>query len=81
MAYIHLIEEEQAEGELKHLYEEANQRAGRVFNIVKCMSLAPHHLRTSIELYLAVMYGESQLTRKQREMLAVIVSKANHCHY
>jgi alkylhydroperoxidase family enzyme len=81
MAYITLIEESQAEGELKSLYDEAVRRAGKVFNIVKCMSLAPHHLRASIELYLAIMHGESPLTRKQREMLAVVVSRANGCHY
>jgi len=81
MAYINLIEEAQAEGELKRFYEEANRRAGKVFNIVKCMSLAPHHLRASIGLYLAVMYGESPLTRRQREMLGVVVSRANDCHY
>lgn len=81
MAYIKLIEEEQAEGELKRSYEEARRRAGKVFNIVKCMSLAPHHLRASISLYLSVMYGESPLSRKQREMIGVVVSRANDCHY
>lgn len=81
MAYINLIEVGQAEGDLKRLYEDAARRAGKVFNIVKCMSLAPHHLRASIGLYLAIMYGESPLTRKQREMLGVVVSRANDCHY
>jgi len=81
MEYINLIEEAQAQGESKRLYDEANRRAGKVYNVVKCMSLAPHHLRASIDLYLAVMYGESPLTRKQREMLGVVVSHTNHCHY
>ena len=34
-----------------------------------------------VGLYTAVMHGESPLTRGQREMLAVVVSRANECHY
>ena len=32
-------------------------------------------------MYLAVMFGKSDLSRAQREMLAVVVSAANQCHY
>ncbi|GIV02423.1 MAG: peroxidase [Armatimonadetes bacterium] len=81
MAYIKLISEEDAEGRLARLYDQARKRAGKVFQIVKCMSLAPHQLEASMGLYRAVMFGESPLTRAQREMIAVVVSKVNGCHY
>ncbi len=81
MAYIKLISEEDAEGRLARLYDQARKRAGKVFQIVKCMSLAPHQLEASMGLYRAVMFGESPLTRAQREMIAVVVSKINGCHY
>jgi len=81
MAYIRLIPEEEAEGRLALLYEQARKRAGKVFQIVQCMSLAPHQLQASIALYRAILFGESPLTRAQREMVAVVVSKANGCHY
>jgi alkylhydroperoxidase family enzyme len=32
-------------------------------------------------LYVTVMRGESDLSRAQREMIAVVVSTANQCHY
>jgi len=45
------------------------------------MSLSPAALRESMRLYLAIMYGESELSRAQREMLATVVSQVNHCYY
>ena len=81
MAYIRLIDDQEAEGVLATLYQQAKTRAGRVYNILRCMSLAPRHLRASVALYSEVMHGESPLTRAQREILAVGVSSANHCHY
>lgn len=81
MAFIKTIDDEQADGELRRQYDLAIKRAGRVYNIVKLMGLRPAHLKASIDLYLAVMHGPGGLTRAQREMLAVAVSKANDCHY
>jgi len=56
-------------------------RTGKVFNIVKAMSLRAGVLRRSIELYKAIMFGPSELSRAERELLAVVVSRANDCHY
>ena len=38
-------------------------------------------MRTFMELYIKVMHGPSGLTRSEREMVATVVSKTNHCHY
>lgn len=81
MAWIRTVDYEQADGALRVEYERAVARAGRVFNIVKIMGLQPAHLRASMGLYGALMHGPSGLSRAQREMLAVVVSKANACHY
>jgi alkylhydroperoxidase family enzyme len=81
VAWIQTISVEHAKGELQRQYSAAIARAGRVWNIVKLMSLNPRTLRASMELYLSAMHGPSALTRAQREMLAVVVSKANDCHY
>jgi alkylhydroperoxidase family enzyme len=32
-------------------------------------------------LFRAIMYGPSPLSRYQREMIAVVVSAINKCHY
>ncbi len=81
MVYIRLIDPEDAEGRLKAEYDEALKRAGKVFNVVKAMSPNPLVLNRSIELYKAVMFGPSDLSRIERELLAVVVSRANDCHY
>jgi uncharacterized peroxidase-related enzyme len=79
--FLKLIEEGEATGALKREYDAAIKRAGKVFNVVKAMSLRPGVLRRSIELYREVMFGPSGLSRVERELLAVVVSAANDCHY
>ena len=81
MPYLRLIDEAEATGDLKREYDDAVRRAGKVFNVVKAMSLSPATLRSSMALYKAIMFGPSELTRVERELLAVVVSRANDCHY
>ena len=81
MAWIKIVEPEEATGELKAEYEQAVKRAGKVFNILKVQSLNPPVLRESTGMYLATMYGPSGLSRAEREMLATVVSWANQCFY
>jgi uncharacterized peroxidase-related enzyme len=81
MAHLRLISEDEAQGLLKQEYDAATSRSGKVFNIVKAMSLRPAALRRSMQLYRELMFGESGLSRVERELLAVVVSRANDCHY
>lgn len=81
MAHIRLVRDEEATGVLKKLFDEAIARAGRVFGIVRLMSPNPPVLQASMAQYRAVMFGPSPLTRAQREMLAVVVSRTNDCFY
>jgi len=81
MPWIKTVEEEQATGTLKQLYEEMREPWGGVDNILKIQSLNPASLRGHFEFYKTLMRGPSGLSRVQREMLAVVVSAANHCHY
>jgi len=81
MAHIRLIEPDEATGPLEVEYEAATGRAGKVFNIVKAMSLRPGVLKRSMEMYKAIMFGPSGLTRQERELLATVTSRHNDCHY
>jgi alkylhydroperoxidase family enzyme len=81
MAYIRQIPPEDAGGELAQLYAAAVQRAGRVYGILKLQSLNPAVLRASLDLYRAIMFGPSPLTRVEREAIAVTVSRVNECFY
>jgi len=79
--YIELVEETDAAGPLREEYDAAIERAGKVFNILKAMSLRPGVLRASMELYKEIMFGESGLSRRERELLATVTSAAQSCHY
>ncbi len=81
MPHIRLIDEREAEGILREEYDAAVERAGKVFNILKAMSLRPSVLRASIALYREIMFGESGLSRKERELLATVASAEQGCHY
>ena len=81
MAHLRLTDVDDATGPLKEEYDAAIGRAGKVFNIVKAMSLRPSVLRRSMELYKGIMFGPSGLSRQERELLATVVSRENDCHY
>ena len=82
VAWIKIINEEKAEGKLKKLYQKmANPIDNKVANVLKVHSLNPKILETHYNLYKQIMFGKSNLTRKEREMVAVIVSYANSCEY
>jgi alkylhydroperoxidase family enzyme len=81
MPWIKIIKPEEASGQLKTEYDAAIKRAGRIWNIVGIMSQNPQVLKASMDIYLAILYGPSPLSRIQREMLAVVVSSANRCIY
>ena len=81
MAWIRMIEPEEATGPLKEEYDRAVRRAGKLFNILKVQSLNPQTLQASIQVYLQSMHGPSELSRADREMLATVVSQVNHCFY
>ena len=81
MAWIRVIQEEEASGRLKALYAKYAEPSGEVDNILKIHSLNVKSLQTHFELYAHLMRGPSDLTRVQREMIAVVVSQANHCPY
>ena len=81
MPHIRLIELDEAEGPLKEEYDAAVERAGKVFNIVKAMSLRPGVLKASMALYREIMFGESGLSRKERELLATVYSAEQGCRY
>lgn len=52
-----------------------------MYRIVQAMSLAPAVLEASMRLYARIMTAREGLSRRRREMLAVVVSRANDCHY
>lgn len=81
MTWIKTIDPSEAGGILKEEYEAAVRRAGKVYSIVRVSSLRPDLLRSWINLYITLMHRPGKLDRRQREMLAVVVSRTNDCFY
>ncbi|MEW6072535.1 MAG: carboxymuconolactone decarboxylase family protein [Planctomycetota bacterium] len=81
MTWIATVPPELAAGPLAASYAAAVARAGRVAGIVRAMSQDPRVLEASMALYLRVMLAPGGLGRRRREMIAVVVSAANGCHY
>ena len=81
MPHVHVHTHEETTGVARREYDAALRRAGRVWNIVSIQSQLPEVMRDSMRLYQSIMYGPSPLSRAQREMLAVVTSQANDCHY
>ncbi|KAA3601479.1 MAG: peroxidase [Calditrichaeota bacterium] len=53
----------------------------KVANIISVETLNPKALSHHLKFYREVMFGKSGLSRSEREMAAVVVSKVNGCHY
>ena len=50
-------------------------------NILRIHGVHSRTMGLHYELYRELMYGQGPLSRIQREMIAVVVSAANDCHY
>ena len=81
MAFIKLFDFKNASGLLKKEYEKGLRRAGKIWNVLTIQSQTPEILRDSMRLYNSTMFGNSNVPRFDRELLAVVTSISNECEY
>lgn len=81
MSWINVIEPEDADEELRASYRAVGSARGEVANILKIHSLRPRAMTAHLELYRELMFSRSELSRAERETIAVAVSAINRCHY
>lgn len=84
MPYIKTILPSEASGKLKEIYESGagpSAARGKVSMIRQVQSLNPNTLTAWRTLDVSIMRGDSRITRRQREMIATVVSATNHCSY
>jgi uncharacterized peroxidase-related enzyme len=81
MARIKVIEYKEAEGRLKEIYDNLINKRGKLAEVHTIQSLRPESIVKHIDLYLEIMFTKSELSRAEREMMAVVVSKYNGCEY
>ncbi|MGQ9472305.1 MAG: peroxidase-related enzyme [Candidatus Aminicenantales bacterium] len=81
MPFIKVINEDEAAGDLKKVYQQIRAARGKLSNIMKIHSLMPDTMIKHLDLYLSIMFSKRNLTREEKEILAVVVSKNNNCDY
>jgi uncharacterized peroxidase-related enzyme len=63
------------------LWAKAERKIGHVPNVMRTFALRPDHLLKWFAHYDQLMRGESGLSKEQREMIGIVVSATNRCHY
>lgn len=81
MSWIRIIAEDDAVDELQRAYETVKSNRGQVANILKAHSVHPAVMGAHLALYRELMFTPSELSRADRELVAVAVSSTNGCHY
>ena len=78
-----LADERTASPEVRALFAQYRQRFGRADlpGIVLCFAANPALLRGMLEIAENLLFGESLLNRRYKEMIATYVSRQNACSY
>ena len=82
MARIEVIPDDSWDGALGELHPQVVDRVhGRVDNILAVHSLNPRGMAAHQGLYASAMAGTATLPKAERELIALVVSLQNECHY
>lgn len=82
MAWIETVPDDEWDGELAELRPAVVDRDnGRVDHIMAVHSLNPRAMAAHQSLYASAMAGTATLRKVERELIALVVSLENHCHY
>lgn len=81
IARLRVPAEDEVPEEVRELWAGPLERLGFVPNVQRVFALRPAHLLAWWAHYDELMRGDSGLTKAQREMIAVVVSVTNRCHY
>ncbi len=69
------------DADLQEVFQKCVDKLGFVPNVLAAYSLRPNKLRNFMAMYNELMLAPSGLSKLEREMVAVVVSSANHCYY
>ncbi len=75
------LERGKLDGDLREYFALCEEKLGFVPNVLAAHSFSSAKLRVFRELYDELMLADSGLSKLEREMIAVVVSSANHCLY
>ncbi|WP_293265075.1 peroxidase-related enzyme [Neptunomonas sp.] len=74
-------DKEQLPDEFQKYFNKCEEKLGMVPNVLAAYSQNTAQLDVFARFYNELMFGESELTPLEKEMIAVVVSAQNHCYY
>ncbi|RDI96451.1 alkylhydroperoxidase [Meiothermus sp. QL-1] len=80
-AWLRVPEEHELPEEVRQLFAKFVEKTGFVPNVARNFALLPEHFLRWFRYYDFLMRSEGHLSRKEREMIAVVVSATNRCEY
>jgi uncharacterized peroxidase-related enzyme len=81
MAWVQTVPSEAVSGELREMYQRIRDRAGFVPNIAKLQSLRPKTMQRGFDVYCQIMDDPTGISKRERVLIATVVSKVNGCFY
>lgn len=81
LAWLHVPSEDEVPEDVRSLWQRADEKLGFVPNVLRTWALRPEHMLRWRKYMDELLKGESGLTEAQREMIGVVVSATNRCHY
>lgn len=81
-AWIEMIEDSEATGKVKEMYEKARSPHGTVDNVMRCQSLRPHTIEGHMAIYKSVLHNpDNKIPFWFLEVVASYTSIVNKCKY
>jgi alkylhydroperoxidase family enzyme len=81
MAFIDYVAFDDASPDLQQLYTKYGGKSRQPANILRVSGVNPPVMEGHADLYRSIMSPRSPLSRHRQEMIAVVVSALNKCHY
>jgi uncharacterized peroxidase-related enzyme len=76
-----MVAEQDASGQLNEVYQRVRERAGVVPNVAKVQALRPKTMERGFDLYCQIMDDPTGIGKRERALIATVVSKVNGCLY
>jgi uncharacterized peroxidase-related enzyme len=82
LSFLRVPERSQVSSEVETLFQKFEAKVGFLPNVARIFSLTPEHFLKWFSYYDFLLRNEqSPLSRKEREMIALVVSSENKCEY
>jgi uncharacterized peroxidase-related enzyme len=81
LSHLRVPADDEVSPEVRELWTTPLERLGFVPNVLRIFALREEHLLRWWSYYDELLRGDSGLSKAQREMIAVVVSAENRCHY